>query len=422
MSPDLDAPVRVSTWRYTSAEFAALEEQLLWPRVWQLACPVDHVASPGDFFEHRVGRLSVLVVRGDDGELRAFQNVCRHRGNPLCEGSGGGLTELRCGFHRWTWDLRGALREVPGRKGFGGLRNEDVPLLAAAVDTWGPLVFVNVDSDAAPLVDYLEGVPEDIAWVGLDDFRCTAFVAVPVAANWKAAVDGFSETYHLQGLHREMLPIVDDVDAPQRLWDFHGKSMQRYGVPSPRLRGEVTDQMIWDAFILVMGTRIGIPTDADPGDAPPVPAGSTMQAVIAARIRAFSKAQGVDLDRFDVDGIMNLHQYNVFPNMTLLVYPDLVQVLRARPGASPDEAFLDGFFFERRPADDPAPRARPLDVTLAPGEADFGLVLNQDFALLQRVQRGLHQPGMTHLTLSSEECRVINFHSHLDRVLGVAAT
>ena len=78
--------------------------------MWQLACSLDHVAGPGDFFEHRVGMLSVLVVRGDDGKLRAFQNVCRHRGNPICQGSGGGLTELRCGFHRWCWDLRGELR------------------------------------------------------------------------------------------------------------------------------------------------------------------------------------------------------------------------------------------------------------------------------------------------------------------------
>ena len=358
----------------------------------------------------------MLVVRGDDGEC-AFQNVCRHRGNPLCDGTGSGLTELRCGFHRWTWDLRGELREVPGRKSFGTLRNEDVPLIAAAVDTWGPLVFVNLDPDADPLAEYLEGVPADIEWVGLDDFRCTSFVEVPVGANWKAAVDGFSETYHLPGSHREMLAIVDDVDAPQRLWNRHGKSMQRYGVPSPApARGDRPGDL--GRFILVMGTRIGIPTDADPGAAPPVPQDSSMQDVLAARVREFSKSQGVDLDRFGTDEIMNIQQYNLFPNMTLLVYPDLVQVLRARPGATPDDAFLDGFFFERHAPEDPAPRAKPLDVTLAPEDADFGLVLNQDFALLQRVQRGLHQPGLTHLTLSSDECRVINFHRNLDRTLG----
>ena len=418
MSLDAQTPVQVPTSRYTAPEWARLEEQRLWPGVWQLACSLDHVAAPGDFFEHRIGWLSVLVVRGDDGELRAFQNVCRHRGNPLCEGSGAGLTELRCGFHRWTWDLRGALREVPNRKSFGALRNEDFPLFPASVDTWGPLVFVNLDPDAVPLAEYLEGVPDDIAWAGLEDFRCTTFVEVPVDANWKTAVDGFSETYHLQGLHREMLAVVDDVDTPQRLWDRHGKSMQRYGVPSPRLGPGVTDQEIWDAFILVMGTRVGVATDSDPGPAPSVPDGSTLQSVIAERVRAFQAGLGVDLTGFSDDRIMNIQQYNLFPNMTLLVYADLVQVLRARPGATPDDALLDGFFFERRPADDPSPRTKPMDVTLAPSDADFGLVLNQDFALLQRAQRGLHQPGMTKITLSAEECRVINFHRNLDRVIG----
>ena len=418
MSIDVDAPFRVPTDRYTEPEWATLEARRLWPHVWQLACSLDHVAEPGDFFEHRIGWLSVLVVRGDDGVLRAFQNVCRHRGNPICQGSGSGLTELRCGFHRWCWDLRGELHEVPSRRGFGAMRNEEMPLFAASVDTWGPLVFVHLDPEASPLAEYLEGVPEDIAWAGLEDFRCSTFVEVPVDANWKTAVDGFSETYHLQGLHREMLAVVDDVDTPQRLWTRHGKSMQRYGVPSPRLGAGVTDQEVWDAFILVMGTRIGIPTDADPGPAPAVPEGSTLMSVIAEKVRAFQGTQGVDLTGFDDEQVMNIQQYNLFPNMTLLVYADLVQVLRARPGATPDEALLDGFFFDRHPAGDPAPRVKPLDVRLAPEGADFGLVLNQDFALLQRAQRGLHQPGLTHLTLSSDECRVINFHRNLEQVVG----
>ncbi len=309
----------------------------------------------------------MLVVRGDDGELRAFQNVCRHRGNPLCDGSGGGLTELRCGFHRWCWDLRGELREVPSRKGFGSLRNEDFPLLRVAVETWGPFVFVNLDPDAMPLVGVARGCARRHRVGRLEDFRCSAFVEVPVDANWKTAADGFSETYHLQGLHREMLPVVDDVDAPQRFWDRHGKSTQRYGVPSPRLGAGVTDQQVWDAFVKVMGTRVGIPTEADPGAAPEVPDGSTLSAVIAERVRTFQAGQGVDLGGFADDEIMCLQQYNLFPNITVLVYADLLQVLRARPGATPDEAFLDGFFFDRHAADDRSPRTQPMDVSISAG-------------------------------------------------------
>ena len=118
-------PVTIPASRYTSPDFARREMDRLWPRVWQLACTVDHVAAVGDFYEYRLGPYSVLIVRGDDGELRAFQNACRHRGSALCAGSGSALTEIRCPFHRWTWDLRGQLREVPSRREFGVL-NDDI--------------------------------------------------------------------------------------------------------------------------------------------------------------------------------------------------------------------------------------------------------------------------------------------------------
>ncbi len=137
-------PVQIPVYRYTSPEFFAREMELLWPRTWQLACTVDHVAEPGDWYEYRVGPISVLVVRGDDGVLRAFQNVCLHRGSELCSGSGTDLAEIRCPFHRWTWGLDGRLREVPSRREFGVL-NDDYPLIGVQVDTWGPMVFVNLD-------------------------------------------------------------------------------------------------------------------------------------------------------------------------------------------------------------------------------------------------------------------------------------
>src|SRR3954468_4439826 len=112
-------PVTVPASRYVDPAFAALEHQRLWPHVWQIACTLDHVAHPGDLYEYRVGDRSVLIVRGDDGVLRGFQNVCMHRGSELCQGAASGLTELRCPYHRWAYDLTGRLREVPSRKGFG---------------------------------------------------------------------------------------------------------------------------------------------------------------------------------------------------------------------------------------------------------------------------------------------------------------
>ena len=163
----------------------------MWPRVWQVACSVDHVASAGDWFEHRAGTTSVIIVRGGDGMLRAFQNVCRHRGNLLCEGAGEGLTQLQCPFHHWTWDLEGHLREVPSRKTFGTLRNDDFPLVPVHVDSWGPLVFVNLDpgDTVEPLADYLEGVPADTAWARLDEFRCQVTARIPEQYGTRSQAD-----------------------------------------------------------------------------------------------------------------------------------------------------------------------------------------------------------------------------------------
>lgn len=413
-------PFRVPAARYTSPGWAQLEGQRLWPHVWQLAGTIDHVAEPGDWFEYQVGPLSVVVLRNADGCLRAFQNVCRHRGNLLACGEGRGRTEIRCGYHRWCWDLDGHLREVPSRRGFGALRNDDFPLFEVKVDSWDPFVFVALDARASPLAEFLGEVPGDAPWLGLRDFHCTYDVAMAMPCNWKALIDGFSETYHVQGLHREMLPMTDDVNSPQQVWRLHGKLEQPYGLPSPRLGGGATDQEIYDAFVTVMGTRIGKATTEPAGPVPDVAAGRTLRDVLADQIRLTAAATGVDLGQLSTDQLMNMQQYNLFPNATIVAFPDLLQVVKSRPGPTPDECLMDTLVFERRAPE--TPRAPPTRVTVTPGDIDFGLVINQDVEALGRMQRGLHQPGMSHLTLSGEEARIVNLHRNLEEYLGITPT
>ncbi len=406
------SPVRVPAERYYSPAFAQAEIERMWPRVWQLAASVDHLAEPGDYFEYRVGPFSVLIVRGDDGELRAFQNACRHRGNALCVGAGSGLRELKCGYHGWTWDLAGMLKRVPGRKGFGALHLSDYPLLPASVDTWERFVFVNLDPNAMPLAEYLEEMPRDIAWAALSDFRCTATAIIDVDANWKTIADGFSETYHIQGLHPELLRCVDDIHAPQAIWSHVGKSHQPYGVASPRLDGALSDQDVWDAYIDTQGARMGI-TESVP--LPPLEAGETVRDAIAKQTRKHYAENGIDLSGFTTDQITRLHQYNVFPNLTVLASADQLTAMCARPGPTPDSGQLVMFAMSRK--EPGAARTKPIDVRMPASQAQLGLVLDQDLTVLERLQRGLHSPGFTHLTLSMEERRLINTHRNLERYL-----
>ena len=130
---------------------------------------------------------------------------------------------------------------MPSRREFGVL-NDDYPLIGVQVDTWGPLVFVNLDPDAEPLAEFLDPVPAETAWADLDEFRCQALISVPADCNWKTLIEGFSETYHVQGIHREMLAMADDVNGPQVIWHRHGRLVQSYGaaVAAPGPPGRAT--------------------------------------------------------------------------------------------------------------------------------------------------------------------------------------
>lgn len=411
-------PTKIPTYRYISAEFAALEMQKMWPKVWQLACSVSHVPEPGDYFVYSVGNISVLIVRDSQGQLRAYQNVCRHRGNILCSGTGGGLDVIRCQYHRWAWTLEGRLREVPSRKGFGALRNDDLPLFEVAIDTWGPLVFINLDPDCEPLAAWLEVIPQLCEWADFDDYVCAYDLSVTLPCNWKTLIEAFSETYHVQGVHREMLPSCDDVNSQNRLYGRHGSLYQPYGIPSPRLRDGASNQEIWESLVVTQGARYGADSSS-PGECPEVRDGQSMREMLAGLVRQRAVSEGWNADGFTESQLLDLFQFNFFPNCSVIVMSDSATVLRARPGSHPDEASLDLLHLDRRKTSQPAPE-RPMIATLDPDNADLNLVFNQDVENLKRAQLGLHQPGLEHIVLSREEMRIINLHHQLEEFLGIS--
>jgi hypothetical protein len=143
-------------------------------------------------------------------------------------------------------------------------------------------------------------------------------------------------------------------------------------------------------------------------------------------VREVHAAQGIDLSGYDDHHVLDMEQYNLFPSITVLVFADMLSVVRARPGTHVEEAYMDMFAFTRvqtDPSAEPAdrPRTKPIDFEL-PADADppFGLVINQDVGNFARTQRGLHQPGLTHLTVSpTEECRLVNLHRTLEECMGI---
>ena len=204
------------------------EQERIFRTAWQYVGHTGELESPG-FFAARAGRTPVVVTRAGDGVLRAFLNVCRHRGHPVADGRGRRET-LQCPYHAWTYGLDGCLRAAPRSDEEPDFPQDELGLVPLAVDTWGPFVFVNAAPQPEPLADALGSLPAQVAELGLDvdslvhHSRCES----EVDANWKIVCENFLECYHCQVAHPGFSEAIDvsveayALDAEGRLATQHG--------------------------------------------------------------------------------------------------------------------------------------------------------------------------------------------------------
>ncbi len=203
-----------ASW-YSDPAVAELERERVFARSWQYAGPAVLVEAPGSFMATQAGHIPVVVTRDREGVLRGFVNVCRHRAYMVAVGSGCRET-LQCAYHAWTYELDGSLRKAPRSEREAGFDPADFSLLPVSVDTWGPFVFVNPDSGAAPLAETLGELPAIVASSGLDlsGLRYHHGGEWPIEANWKVALENYLECYHCPTAHPGFSKVIDvDPDS-----------------------------------------------------------------------------------------------------------------------------------------------------------------------------------------------------------------
>ena len=198
-------PTLVPVARYISREYHELEKQRLWSRVWQLACHEDDLPNVGDVVPYDIATSSYLVVRVAEDEYKAYYNACLHRGRKLREVRGKGLTELRCAFHGWAWNVGGSLKQVPCAYDFTDLDRDEQALPEVKVGRWGRFIFINPDPDCAPLEDHLGDLETQFEVLPYDRRYKIAHVAKVVRANWKVVQEAFMESYHVLLTHPQIL-------------------------------------------------------------------------------------------------------------------------------------------------------------------------------------------------------------------------
>ncbi len=195
---------------YTDPSLLESEQELIFERTWQLAGHVSSLPRPGSYLTARAGTQPVLVVRGEQHQLHAFKNICRHRGSRLLSGSGQCKAAIRCRYHGWTYRLDGSLIGIPEGLAFDEpVDKAALGLMPARVEELCGLVFVNLDPNATPLSELVGDLPERLAPYRIETLEPFSPSTGSQPANWKAVADNYLEGYHIPLVHRELARSID---------------------------------------------------------------------------------------------------------------------------------------------------------------------------------------------------------------------
>jgi carnitine monooxygenase subunit len=214
---------------YSDPDILRREQERIFRSSWQYVGHAGQLPQPGSFFATVVGTTPIVVTRDHDDELRAFFNVCRHRGFTVAEGEGCRET-LQCPYHAWTYGLDGRLRAAPRSEEEPEFPTEELGLVKVAVGTWGPFVFVNAGPDPEPLADALGSMPAQVLELGLDVDGLVHRLhwEAEVGANWKIVSENFLECYHCQVAHPSFSEAID-VSAEAYALDTNGRLSSQFG-------------------------------------------------------------------------------------------------------------------------------------------------------------------------------------------------
>ncbi len=440
----LDKPVTYPLDPFLSREYLALEKQRLWPRTWQVAERVEDIPAVGDWFTYNVADESIIIIRTGPQDIRAFHNVCPHRGRQLVDVPDG-VHSVRgnqrknfiCGFHGWTYDLSGKNTYILDPQDWNHeLTPEQTCLSPVNVDVWGGWIWINMNPNAEPLLEFLGDVDRILKHYDFHKMRYKWRQWAIYPCNWKTAIEAFMEPYHVAGTHTQLLQYADFY-AYSKAYGLHGVSgfdqrdaNLRMAQDSGVSRAGKGDDARISTYELVRENYETVNYAASTETlvnaasrlADELPEGTPPADVIAhwlASAKADDAARGVEWPDIP-PGIQ--HEaglaWSIFPNMTVLQGVTFALCYRTRPyGDDPDKCIFESYALERFPEGEaPATTWVQADAT-----AEYwGSVLAQDFANMEFVQKGMKSSGFRGpLPNPHQERKITNFHRALANYMGI---
>jgi choline monooxygenase len=204
-----DASTIPGPW-YVDERIAELENKTVFSQTWQMVGRVDQVEKPGQFVTATVAGEPIVVVRGNDGVLRGFFNVCRHHAAAVVTEPCGQAALLHCPYHGWNYGLDGSLKGMPEFDGVKNFERQQNGLLPVRTETWEKFVFINLNPNAESLMDFLGGLVKRVAPLGVSKLHYFDSRTYDIHCNWKVFVDNYLDGgYHVPHLHKGLSSVLD---------------------------------------------------------------------------------------------------------------------------------------------------------------------------------------------------------------------
>ncbi len=442
---DLAEPLTYGVEAFLSPEYAAAERDRLWPKVWQHAGRVEEIPEIGDYITYEIGDDSILIVRSGADTIKAFHNVCPHRGRRLIDtpcsahSACGAKQRFVCGFHGWTYSLEGKNTFILDQEDWKGALNEErTSLSEVKVDTWGGWLFINMDPECAPLRDYLEPAAGILDPFAFEKMRYKWRQWVVFDCNWKTALEAFMEPYHVAGTHTQLL-AYGQYYAYSKAYGLHGvsgfderdpgmkmkqsSSITRAGkgkdarVSTYELQNEIYTTVNNASTTETLVNAAKRLVDELPEDTPP-------DEVIKhwlASARADDAARGVIWPTITPDQMAEAGlAWHMFPNMAILQGMTFALCYRSRPyGDDPNKCIFESYAIERYPE---GQEPKPEWVYAEPTAEKWGMVLAQDFSNMAAVQKGMKSRGFRGTQPNPhQERKITNFHRNLAHYMGAGS-
>ena len=420
---------RIPGSRYTSKEFAQKEWDGMWTKVWLLLGRESEMPNFGDWQMEEVGAESILMVRQKDGSVKAFYNVCQHRGNPLVAEEKGTVKRFVCKYHSWAFMPDGSLNFAPDAEDFAeGNPCGKVRLEELRCETFAGFVWVNMDPNCVSLKEYLGPIWDDWSRWELHKWKRYVGLTTTLPCNWKVVLDNFNESYHVPTVHmgatintnRRKVNGNVNTNIYDTRFDLSNEGHNRmimeggYGVGSVDKDGNIQEPLagLLRAWELDPADFKGRPED-------------TRVALQQAK-RAVGKKRGyTHYENLPDEALTDAFHYTLFPNFAVSVWADGFHFLRARPHShDPEQCVFDNWWYCSQPEGETAPVSTqiglfPRDaenphVVFKMGEVSMGKTIDEDIAVFIRQQTGFRSRGFKGVYLANQENRVRRYHELID--------